>query len=102
MRFVAGPPSFAVEVCSEGDDRLAAEYALAAKQADYFEAGTLVVWDLDPIAECIRIYRTEAPDQPIKLGQNQRRRRRTDGFRLASVDRLDLWIGGEAVDVGVD
>ena len=32
--------------------------------ADYFEAGTQVVWDVDPIAECVHVYRAAAPDQP--------------------------------------
>jgi Uma2 family endonuclease len=64
MRFAEGPPTFAVEVRSESDYGPAAEAALAAKRADYFEAGTLVVWDADPLAECIRIYRAETPDSP--------------------------------------
>jgi hypothetical protein len=25
---------------------------------------TLVVWDLDPVSECVNIYRYNAPDQP--------------------------------------
>lgn len=36
---------------------------MAAQRADYFEAGTRVVWDVDPIAERIRIYRADAPDR---------------------------------------
>ncbi len=56
MRFVPGPPDFAVEVRSEGDYGLAAEAALAAKRAEYFEAGTLVVWDVDPLAGVVRSY----------------------------------------------
>src|SRR5262245_54099261 len=46
MRFVEGPPTFAVEVRSDGDYGPAAEAEIAAKRADYFEAGTLVVWDV--------------------------------------------------------
>ncbi len=61
MRFVDGAPTFAVEVRSEGDYRPAAEAQIEAKRADYFEAGTLVVWDVDPIAEEVRIYRRETP-----------------------------------------
>jgi Uma2 family endonuclease len=64
MRFLTGPPVFAVEVRSENDDGDAAEAALAAKRADYFEAGTLVVWDVDPIADRVLKYRFDAPDQP--------------------------------------
>ena len=40
MRFVNGPPTFAVEVRSENDRGPAAEREIAAKRADYFEAGT--------------------------------------------------------------
>ena len=38
---------------------------------DYFEAGTRIVWDVDPIAECIHIYRAEAPDQPATFRRGQ-------------------------------
>jgi Uma2 family endonuclease len=63
MRFVPGPPDFAVEVRSEGDYGPAAETEMAAKRAEYFEAGTLVVWDVDPVARVVRSYRAggEAP-----------------------------------------
>lgn len=64
MRFIAGPPNLAVEVRSEGDYGPAAERAMAAKRADYFEAGTLVVWDVDPEAETIRVYRSTDPTTP--------------------------------------
>ena len=64
MRFLDGPPVFAVEVRSENDYGEAAEAALAAKRADYFEAGTAVVWDVDPINDRILKYRGDAPDQP--------------------------------------
>ena len=47
MRFVEGPPTFAVEVRSECDYRPGAQVEMASKRADYFEAGTLVVWDVD-------------------------------------------------------
>jgi hypothetical protein len=54
MRFVDGAPAFAVEVQSENDYGSAAEANLSAKRADYFEAGTLVVWDVDPVAKQCR------------------------------------------------
>lgn len=57
MRFLAVAPDFAVEVRSEGDYGPAAERAMAAKRADYFAAGTRVVWDVDPEKEIIRSYR---------------------------------------------
>ncbi|MBI1188261.1 MAG: Uma2 family endonuclease [Alphaproteobacteria bacterium] len=65
MDFVAGPPTFAVEVRSKSDYGDAAEAEMEAKRADYFQAGTLVVWDVDPRAESIRVYRPEAPDCPV-------------------------------------
>ena len=65
MKFVDGPPTLAVEVRSENDYGPAAERQMAAKRADYFEAGTAVVWDVDPVAREIRSYRATAPDQPI-------------------------------------
>ena len=64
MRFLQGPPTLAIEVRSEGDYGPAAERAMAAKRADYFEAGTLVVWDVDPKADCVHAFRPDSPDQP--------------------------------------
>ena len=37
---------------------------MAARRADYFEAGTRVVWDVDPVAEVIHVYRADRPDAP--------------------------------------
>lgn len=37
----------------------------AAKRDDYFTAGTLVVWDVDPLAETVTVYRWDNPSQPI-------------------------------------
>lgn len=63
MDFIAGPPTFAVEVRSKNDYGDAAEEEMAAKRDDYFQAGTLVVWDVDPIAEVVRRFRPNE-DQP--------------------------------------
>ena len=60
MRFAEGSPGFAVEVRSENDYGPAAETAMRAKRADYFEAGTAVVWDVDPEAQVIRSYRGDS------------------------------------------
>ena len=46
--------TFAVEVRSENDYGVAAEAAMSAKRADYFAAGTLVVWDVDRLLEWFR------------------------------------------------
>lgn len=65
MKFVDGAPTFAVEVRSEGDYTPAAEREIAAKRADYFEAGTLGVWDVDPVGQTVALYQSSAPTQPI-------------------------------------
>jgi Uma2 family endonuclease len=64
MRFIEGPPTFAAEVRSENDYGTAAETEMADKRADYFAAGTQVVWDVDPLAECIHVYKASDPSQP--------------------------------------
>jgi Uma2 family endonuclease len=64
-KFLNGAPAFAVEVRSEGDYGAAAEQALAAKRADYFAAGTAVVWDVDVLRDkVVRVYRSSDPDNP--------------------------------------
>jgi Uma2 family endonuclease len=65
MRFIKGPPTFAAEVRSENDYGLSAEADMEAKRTDYFLAGTLVVWDVDPQAETVAVYRATAPSQPV-------------------------------------
>jgi Uma2 family endonuclease len=69
MRFIEGAPTLAVEVRSENDYGLAAEIDMAAKRADYFLAGTLVVWDVDPTLEVILVYRASAPTNPTAYSQ---------------------------------
>ncbi|MDX1963502.1 MAG: Uma2 family endonuclease [Pirellulales bacterium] len=65
MNFLVGAPSFAVEVRSDCDYGTEAERAMAEKRADYFAAGTAVVWDVDLLGpETIRVYRASNPYQP--------------------------------------
>ena len=65
MKFVEGAPVFAAEVRSEEDYGPAAERRLAEKRADYFLAGTLVVWDVDLVGpEAVRSYRA-GESQPL-------------------------------------
>ncbi len=71
MRFVEGPPTFAVEVRSESDYGPTAEEEMAVKRADYFEAGTLVVWDVDPIARVIRVHRNDQPENVEEFRSGQ-------------------------------
>lgn len=66
MRFLQGAPDFAVEVRSENDYGDAAEEAMRLKRADYFAAGTKVVWDIDLLSdEVIKSYTTGDPDTPL-------------------------------------
>jgi Uma2 family endonuclease len=65
MRFIEGPPDFAAEVRSENDYGPAAEAEMAAKRADYFAAGTKVVWDVDPLAETVTVYHADDPANPV-------------------------------------
>lgn len=71
MGFVQGPPTFAVEVRSKTDYTKAAEAEMATKRADYFQAGTLVVWDVDPRARCVRSYVAGTPGQPVTYREGQ-------------------------------
>ncbi len=89
MRFLDAPPTFAVEVRSEGDHGPAADREIADKRADYFEAGTLVVWDVDPVAKEIRSYRSDAPDSPTisRPGDSADAEPAVPGWRVA-VDRV--------------
>ena len=66
MKFGKGAPVFAVEVRSEGDYGPRAEREMAVKRADYFAAGTLVVWDVDLLSEdIVKVYRATDPKQPM-------------------------------------
>jgi Uma2 family endonuclease len=71
MRFIEGAPTCAVEVRSEGDYGPAADAEMADKRADYFQAGTLVVLDVDTLAECIHVYRADDPDHPVTFRRGQ-------------------------------
>lgn len=64
-RFFEGAPVFAVEVRSEGDYGPIPEEKIAAKRADYFAAGTRVVWDVDLLSEdVVRKYGAGDPETP--------------------------------------
>jgi Uma2 family endonuclease len=53
MDFCPAPPVFAAEVRSKGDYGPRAEQEMQQKRADYFAAGTLVVWDVDLLDEAV-------------------------------------------------
>lgn len=60
--FLEGAPVFAVEVRSTDDYGPKAEARMAQKRADYFAAGTLVVWDVDVLRDkLVRVYRASDP-----------------------------------------
>jgi Uma2 family endonuclease len=64
-KFLGGAPVFAAEVRSEDDYGPAAEKRLGEKRADYFAAGTRVVWDVDVLRdEVVRSYAAERPEEP--------------------------------------
>ena len=66
MKFYEDAPIFAVEVRSEGDHGPQAEREMAAKRADYFAAGPLVLWDVDLLSEnVVRVYRASEIEPTI-------------------------------------
>src|SRR2546430_7706620 len=72
-KFPEGAPVFAVEVRSDEDFGPAAERAMAAKRADYFAAGTLVVWDVDTLeADVVLVYRSDRPTMATTYGRTER------------------------------
>jgi Uma2 family endonuclease len=63
MKFFNGAPVFAVEVRSASDYGPRAERQMAQKRADYFGAGTLVVWDVDLLSDdVVSVYRASDPE----------------------------------------
>ena len=71
-KFLEGAPVFAVEVRSEGDYGRKAERRLQEKRADYFAAGTQVVWDVDVLQdEVVRVYRASDPEHPTIYGRGE-------------------------------
>jgi Uma2 family endonuclease len=89
MQFIDGPPTLGVEFRSENDYGRAAEQEIAEKRADYFAAGTRAVWDVDPKAECVHLYRASAPTTPItfRRGDLAHAEPAVPGWRMA-VDEI--------------
>jgi len=72
MKFYQGAPVFAVEVRSEGDYGRYAERKMAKKREDYFDAGTLVVWDVDLLGDdIVRVYRASDRQTPTIYRRGQ-------------------------------
>lgn len=64
MDFIQGPPVFAVEVRSKDDYGPAKDRDYADKRKDYFFAGTLAVWDVDPLGKTVTLYKSADPTAP--------------------------------------
>jgi Uma2 family endonuclease len=92
MRFIEGPPTFSAEVRSENDYGPAAELEMAAKRDDYFAAGTLVVWDVDPKAETVTAYRAADPLQAVvyRRGDVAEAEPAVPGWRMAVNEIFDV------------
>jgi Uma2 family endonuclease len=89
--FIDGPPAFAAEVRSPKDFGPAAEQEMANKRADYFAAGTQVVWDVDMIRDkVVRVYRASAPERPTiyAVGDFADAEPALPGWRMAVADLL--------------
>src|SRR5262245_56017085 len=89
-KFVNGAPVFAAEVRSEEDYGPAAERRMAAKRADYFAAGTAIVWDVDVLREdLVRVYPAENPAEPrvYRRGEKAEAEPALPGWSM-SVDEL--------------
>jgi Uma2 family endonuclease len=89
MKFVEGAPVFAAEVRSEGDYGPTAEEQMARKRADYFAAGTLVVWDVDLLSpSVVRVFRPDGAEPTIhRRGEIAHAEPAVPGWRM-SVDEL--------------
>ena len=89
MKFFQGAPVFAAEVRSENDYGSGAERELARKRADYFAAGTLVVWDVNLLSsDVIKVFRASDPDNPTvyRRGEIAEAEPAVPGWRIAVDD----------------
>lgn len=88
MRLVDGAPHFAVEVRRENDYGPAAERDMTDKRADYFAAGTEVVWDVDPVNETVAVYRAADPSNAtvFRRGDTADAEPTVPGWRIAVDD----------------
>jgi Uma2 family endonuclease len=89
MKFIEGAPAFAVEVRSENDYGPKAENAMADKRADYFIAGTQIVWDVDMLStDVIRTYSINTPNTPkiYRRGDTANAESAVPGWTLAVDD----------------
>jgi Uma2 family endonuclease len=98
MKFFQGAPVFAVEVRSEGDYGPKAERQMAKKRADYFAAGTLVVWDVDLLSDdVVRVYRASDPETAViyRRGEIAEAEPAVPGWTMAVDDLFPQKLAGE-------
>ena len=84
--FIYGPPTFAIEVRGEPDFGPVADAERADKREDYFQADTLVVWDVDPLAETITCYLRHQPAVLFQRGQTADAEPAVPGWRITVED----------------
>lgn len=90
MDFVRdGAPVFAVEVRSKSDYGPTMDREYEEKRQDYYDVGTAVVWDVDPIAQTVTKYIAADPADPtvFRRGDVADAEPALPGWRL-SVDDL--------------
>jgi Uma2 family endonuclease len=92
MRFVPGDPDFAVEVRGEDDYTPTAEMEIIEKRSDYFEAGTVIVWDVDTTGREVRSYHRDRPHEPrvFKPGDEADAEPAVPGRRIAVNEVFEL------------
>jgi len=92
MKFLEGAPVFAAEIRSESDYGPKAEKKMADKRADYFAAGTLVVWDVDLLSDdVVKVYRSTDPENPTiyHKGEEAEAEPAVIGWRMPVDDLFD-------------
>jgi Uma2 family endonuclease len=70
-KFPEGAPIFAVEVRSPQDYGARAESRMADKRADYFDAGTQAVWDVDLEGDAVRLHLATDPARPVMFARGE-------------------------------
>ncbi len=92
MKFLDRAPAFAAEIRSEHDYGRTPERELAQKRADYFAAGTLVVWDVDLLGtDTVRVYRAADPGAPTvyRRGETAEAEPAVPGWRMPVDDLFE-------------
>jgi Uma2 family endonuclease len=88
-KLVPGAPAFAVEVRSDDDYKPSGQRDMEIKRKDYFAAGTIIVWDVDPETKSISKYSAADPENPtiFRSGDTADAEPALPGWRVA-VDSL--------------